>query len=65
MGMRCFAVPIYNDKGRIVASVSISGTIFQLPMDQILSMVNVVNSILDQFYAEYAPLLMVDNIFDL
>ena len=29
MGMRCFAVPIYNDKGRIVASVSISG--FAMP----------------------------------
>ena len=65
LGSRCFAVPLFNDKGRITASISVSGTVFQLPLEQIPSMVGVVNSILDQFYKEYAPLLILDNIFDL
>lgn len=64
-GTRCFAVPIYNDKGHIVASVSVSGTLFQIPLEQIPSMVCVVNSILDEFYREYSPLLILDNIFDM
>lgn len=64
-GTRCFAVPIFNDKGTIIAAVSVSGTIFQMPLDQIPTMVSVVNNILDQFYREYAPLLILDNIFDL
>lgn len=65
LGARCFAVPIYNDKGRIIASVSVSGTVFQLPLEQIPAMVGVVNNILSHFYREYAPLLIIDNIFDL
>ena len=36
-----------------------------MPLDQIPTMVSVVNNILDQFYREYAPLLILDNIFDL
>lgn len=65
LGTRCFAVPIYNDKGRIIASISVSGTVFQLPLEQIPAMVGVVNNILSHFYREYAPLLIIDNIFDL
>ena len=64
LGMRCFAVPIFDDKGTISASISISGTVHQIPLEQIPAMVTVVNSILDRFYEEYAPLLIIDNIFN-
>lgn len=65
LGMRCFAVPIYNDKGHISASISVSGTVYQIPMDQIPTMVSIVNSIVDRFYEEYTPLLTIENIFEL
>lgn len=65
LGMRCFAVPIYNDKGVISASISVSGTAYQIPMEQVPTMVSIVNSIVDRFYEEYTPLLTIDNIFDL
>ena len=65
LGMRCFSVPIYNVSGSIAAAISVSGTVYQIPLDQIPTMVNAVNTILDQFYEEYTPLLTVDNIFNL
>lgn len=65
LGMRCFAVPLLNADGQIIASVSVTGTIFQMPIEQIPSMSEAVKKILDGFYEDYGPLLKLDNIFRL
>lgn len=65
LGMRCFAVPIFSNEGVVSASISVSGTTYQIPLEQVPSMVAVVSSILERFYEEYAPLLVDANIFSL
>lgn len=57
LGMRCISVPVYGSGDRVIASISISGTIYQLAKEKLPMLTSLMLSMSEQLHKECQPVL--------
>ena len=56
LGMRCIALPVNSSNGEIFATISISGTIYQITQESIPLLASTMRSVLAKLYEECRPI---------